>query len=184
MSEMGATTYYVPEGAPPSATPTIAYQSQPPGPYWNQATVSFYPSAAQPQSQAPAQRFSVQMQPTQGQTAYVPATAYPVNYVATQQAPAQPPNAEVVSVYPNQQVQMVYQSGQPNGTAVVYQNQPLIYTHNPLYQNGKWNYSKHCRLQKITLIVYDSLYDPTNSCLPSRGGHTERNTPVHAFNAV
>lgn len=130
-----STAYFVPEGAGPPPAQTITYQTQPPaGTFWNQQPVSFYPNTPQPASQTPPQRYSVQMQP-QGQTAFMP-TGFPatVNYVAQQPAP-QAQNPEVVPVYPNQSVQMMYPPNQPNGT-VIYQNQPpLIYTHNPaLYQ--------------------------------------------------
>lgn len=125
-----STTFYVPEGAAPPPAQTITYQTQPPTTFWNQQPVSFYPNTPQPPSQTPPQRFSVQM-PPQGQPAYMPA-GYPatMNYV-TQQAGHQAQNPEVVSMYPNQPVQMVYPPNQASG-AVIYQNQPsLIYAHNP-----------------------------------------------------
>ncbi|XP_066153951.1 cAMP-regulated phosphoprotein 21 isoform X3 [Euwallacea fornicatus] len=131
-----STTFFVPEAASaPGAAQTITYQSPSSGAFWNQpATVGFYASGTQPpvQSGAPP-RYSVQV-PAQPQPTYV-STGYPpaVNYVAAQPGPAQVQNAEIVPVYPNQSVQMVY--SQPTGT-VMYQNQPLIYAQNPttLYQ--------------------------------------------------
>ncbi|XP_030766514.1 cAMP-regulated phosphoprotein 21 isoform X2 [Sitophilus oryzae] len=138
MPELNTTTYFIPEGGGAPAAQTIAYQSPTSGPYWNQQPISFYPNSPQPASQTPPQRFSVHMQPP-GPSAFMPPSySTAVNYV-NQPPGQQTQNPEVVPVFPNQPVQVVYPPSQPN-SSVIYQNPPsLIYSQNtPLYQTASY----------------------------------------------
>ncbi|XP_076267337.1 R3H domain containing protein encore isoform X2 [Rhynchophorus ferrugineus] len=125
-------TYFVPEGNNAPAGQSVSYQPAPSGPFWNQP-VSFYPTSPQPPSQTPPQRFSAPNQAGFVPSGYVTT----VNYVG--QAPNQPAqNAEMLSVYPNQAMQMMYPPSQHNNS-VIYQNPPLVYSQNlPLYQAASY----------------------------------------------
>ncbi|KAL1501888.1 hypothetical protein ABEB36_007128 [Hypothenemus hampei] len=106
-------TYYLSESGP------SGYPPPSPGTYWNHyPSINYYPGNAPTPTN---QRFSVQQTP-----AFVP-TGYPasVNYMSNQQ---NGPNSEMVPVYHNQSVQMVYPPTQP-----LYPNQSLVYAPNSLY---------------------------------------------------
>ncbi|XP_060536408.1 cAMP-regulated phosphoprotein 21 isoform X3 [Cylas formicarius] len=119
-----SSTYYLSEGTVSNSAQAISYNSQPTGSFWNQQPVSFYPNS--PQGPATPQRFPV---PLQTQSAYVP-TVYPMNYMH-QSCGALPQNPDLMPVYPNQSVQMVYSQSPTPNAAIVYQNQPpVIYAHN------------------------------------------------------
>ncbi|KAH1000945.1 hypothetical protein HUJ04_013213 [Dendroctonus ponderosae] len=123
-----STTYFVPEAAGAAAPPPIGYSSQPAGAFWNQSPVTFYPNAPPPQ---PPIQPAVQRYAAQEQQGFAPAP-FPavVNYVPAQQAAAQHQGGEMVPVYANQPMHMLYPQGQSNG-GVIYQGQPsFAYAHN------------------------------------------------------
>jgi hypothetical protein len=128
MGEMGSPFYVnVPDNNTAPTPQTITYQ-QPPPSYWNQQPITFYqnPQASNP---TPPQRFPVH---APNQTNYM--SSYPHNYLSNQHPPP-PQNPDVVPVFPQQSVQLVYQTQPNQPNPVMYPpNQPnIVYTQNPVY---------------------------------------------------
>ncbi|CAG9813177.1 unnamed protein product [Phaedon cochleariae] len=164
-----ASTYYLPDSGCPPPAQSIAYQHAQPAHYWNQP-VAFYQNSAHPATNTPPQRFSsAPMSAAHGQQGYLP-TGYPSNYIA---APSQPQagQSELVPVYPNQPLQVVYQN-QPNpSNPIIYQNQPpIIYTQNPMYSSTS-NYPPP-QVTPQQMPSYPQGTPTPNSCNSSASGQT------------
>lgn len=124
--------YYVNVGENTNNPTTQSITYQPSPPVWNQQPIAYYGNAS-PAGQP--QRFAVPIPNQPGP--YISASYPPPNFMPhpSQSHPQNTPNSEVVPVYSQQPVQVVYPAPQ---SQPIYPNQGIIYTQNPLYASPSY----------------------------------------------
>ncbi|XP_063918685.1 cAMP-regulated phosphoprotein 21 isoform X3 [Zophobas morio] len=164
MNEMSGSYY---DGTP--APQTLTYQ-QPPPSYWNQQPITYFQNAPS-SNPTPPQRFPVH---PPNQTNYM--SSFPQNYLPPpNQAPPPPPSTDLVPVYSQQPVQLVY-STQPSQSnpPVMYPNQPnIVYAQNPIYSSPMY--------PSQPLPPYPHNTSTPNSCTSSIS-HTQFSSHVQEQN--